>query len=117
MPVAGNDLGGDVLPRQAECLHHPRLDRRRNRRIAADRARELADRELLERVLQPLDISLGLEGEARELQPESRWLSMDTMGPPDAEGVGELLRAGDERVAIGPRAVQDDRSGLGELQR
>ena len=114
--VAWDDLGRDVLGAQPEALHHRRLDRGRDRGVGADRARELADRGLLEGTAQALEVAVGLEGKAGEPQPEGRRLGVDAMRAPDAERVGVLARLRDQRVAIGSRAVTEDRPGLDQLQ-
>ena len=117
MPVAGDDLGGDVLALQAEPLHHPGLDRGGHRGVGPDRARELAVGELLEGVLEPLQVAVGLEGEPGEPEPEGRRLGVDAVGAADAEGVALLDRPLDQGIAVGAGAGEQDRSRLLELQR
>ena len=116
MAVARHDLGGHVLTAEPEPLHHPRLDRRRNRGVGADRAGELAEGELLEGVAEPRQVAVGLEGEAGQLQPEGRRLGVDAVGAADAEGVAIVEGAPHQGVAVGGRAVQQDQPGLGDLQ-
>ena len=102
--VARHDLRGDVLAAQAESLHHPRLDRGRDRGVGADRAGELADRELLEGGGEPRQVAVGLEGEAGEAQSEGGRLGVDAVGAADAERVALLQRPLDQRVAVSPGA-------------
>ena len=103
--------------RQPQPLHHPRLDRGRDRGVGADRAGELADRELLEGVGEPRQVAVGLEGEARQAQAEGGRLGVDPVGAADAERVALLERAVDQRVAVGAGAGEDDLARLAQLQR
>ena len=109
--VAGDDLGGDVLALQAELLHHPRLDRGRDRGVGADRARELAEAQLREGFFEPLQVAVGLEGEAGEPQAEAGRLGVDAVGAADAERVAVLERPLDQRVAVVAGAGEDDLAG------
>ena len=110
--VARHDLGGDVLAPQPEPLHHPRLDRGRNRGVGADRAGELAEGELVEGRLEAREVAVGLEGEARQPQAEGGRLGVDAVGAADAERVAMLQRPLDQGVAVGARAGDDDLAGL-----
>ena len=117
MAVARHDLGGDVLAPQPQPLHHPRLDRGRDRGVGADGARELAEGELRESVLETGDVAVGLEGEAGQPQAEGGGLGVDAVGAADAERVAVLQRPRDQGVAVGSGAGDDDLPGPAQLQR
>ena len=63
------------------------------------------------------EVAVGLEREAGEPEPERGRLGVDAVRAPDAEGLRVLAGAGDQRVAVGGRALDEDRARLDELQR
>ena len=77
----------------------------------------LPTRELREGLLQPVEVAVGLEGEAGEPQPEGGRLGVDAVGAADAEGVAVLERPLDQRVAVGAGAGDDDLARPPQLQR
>ena len=70
-----------------------------------------------ERPLQALGVAMGLEGEARELEPEGRRLGVDAVRAPDADGVGVLARPRRQRGDEVARARHHDRPGRLQLER
>ena len=115
--VTRHHLGGDVLGAQAEPSSAPRFDVRAERRVGAHRAGELAHRELLERVAQPVRVAAALEREAGELQAEGGRLGVHAVRAADAERALELARPGDQRRGQRVRAGHDLAPGLAQLQR
>ena len=132
MPVPLQDLRRARRRLEPQALAGDVLDLRVDRRVLADRARELADAQALERVLDPHAVPLERERPSRELQPERRRLGVDPVRPAHAErlamGLG-LLDDGTER-ALQPleqqrpgfldrdrqRRVQDIRRGEAEVE-
>ncbi len=108
VPVARNDLGRDLFALQTERLHHACFDRRRDRGVGTDRARELADRALLDRPLEPVDVAIGFEGEAGQPQAEGGRLGVDAVGTADAERVAIVESLSDQGVAVGLRTLDQD---------
>jgi len=82
--ITWHDLGGDGFRLQPKPRQNPLLELRGRGRVGADGPGERADRRLRERPLEPLCVTVGLEGVARELDAERRRLGVDAMGAPDA---------------------------------
>src|SRR3954453_7328955 len=108
MAIARDDLRRYVLGAQLERLHHPALDLRGNRRVGANCPRELAHGKALESPLEAPEVAVGLERVAGELEAERCRLGVDAVRPADAHRLAVLASAFGQRVAIGPRAVEDD---------
>ena len=115
--VARHHLRRHVLAAQPEPGQHRALHLGPVRRVGAHGARQRAHRHPLHRALEPAQIALGLEREARELHPEGGGLGLDPVRAAHAERAGVLARAPDERVAVVARAAGQDQAGLGELER
>ena len=117
MAVARDHLGRGVLAPQAERVHHPLLDRGAERGVGPHGPGELADRGALDRAAQPLQVAVGLEGEAGQAQPEGGRLGVDAVGAADAERVAVLEGAPHQGVAVGRRTSKQDDPGLLDLER
>ena len=115
--VARDDLGGDRLGGETEPLEHARLVGGIVGGVGADRARDGADRSLVEGAFEALVVALGLEGEAGELEPEGGRLGVDAVRAPGADGVGELARALGERDGVGACALEDRLARSPQLER
>ncbi len=87
VPVTGDDLGGDVLAREAQGLEDPRLELGPQRRVGADRAAQRPDTRLGEGPFEPLCVAVRLEREAGELEPERRRLGMDAVSAANRDDV------------------------------
>ena len=93
------------------------LDLRRHGRVGADRARDRADRRVGERGLEPLQVAVGLEGEAGEPEAEGGGLGVDAVRAPDAERVRVLERLVAQGVAVSASAGDDDLARVADLER
>jgi hypothetical protein len=115
--VAGDDLRRDVLALESEPGQHAPLEVGVGRRIGADRSGEGADRHLLEGRAQAAAVAIGLEREARQLDPERRRLGVHAVGATDAERARVLARAPRERRDELIRAAENDLAHGFQLQR
>jgi hypothetical protein len=97
VPVARDDLRGDVLALQPEPLEHARLELGAGRRVGPHGARHRPDGNLREGALQAQGVPVSLEREARELHAEGRRLCMHAVRPADAQRLRVLSRACDQR--------------------
>jgi hypothetical protein len=97
MTVAWDDLGRKRLCAKAKALQDVCLDVGLQGRVGADRAGELADLDLLERPHQAPGIAVALEGEASQLEAESRGLGVHAVCATCADRVPKLARPFDER--------------------
>ncbi len=113
----GIDLRGDLLARQPEAVQDARLELGTGGGVGADSARHGPDGHLGERALQAHGVAVGLEREARELDPEGRRLGVHAVGPPDAQRARVLARARDERRGERASAGDDHLAGRAQLQR
>ena len=85
VPVARDDLRGDVLALDVQTLQHARLELGARRRVRPHRAGDRADDHLRERALQAQRVAVRLEREPRELHAEGRRLGVNPMRAPDAQ--------------------------------
>src|SRR4051794_26906950 len=96
MPVAGDHLRRDRIRLESEALAGDALDLGVDRRVGADRARELADAAAGER---PLDTAAGaveLERPTGELPAERGRLGVDAVRAADADRPAMLLGERDD---------------------
>ena len=96
---------------------HALLEVGRRRRVGPDRARQRADRRLLERPLEPPQVALGLEGEPGELDPERGRLGVDPVGAARAQRVRVLAGLGGELLHEPPRVGQHELADAAKLER
>ena len=87
MPVARDDLGRDRLGLEAELFRDIGFDPRVDIGEGADRAGNLAGRDLLARGDEALAVAGELGVMAGELQPKRRRLGMDAVAAPDRRRV------------------------------
>ena len=87
MTITGDHLGRDVLPPKAQPVEHGGLELGAVGRVRPDRTRERPHRHALGGSLQPDQVSVRLEGEAREFHAERRWLGMHSVRAADADRV------------------------------
>src|SRR5271154_3234775 len=115
--VTRDHLGGDVLARQSQPLKDTRLEVRARRRVGADLARHRADRRLSKGALQARGVAIGLEGEARELDPERGRLGVNAMCSSDGQRLGVFAGSCGERrhPCVGARDYH--LAGRAQLQR
>ena len=117
VPVALDDLRRRRLGLEPEPLAGDALDLGIDRRVVADRARELADAHALERPREPAPGAVELEGPDRELEAERRRLGVDAVRAADRQRQAVLLRAlhdGGERP-VDP--LEDQLARLPDLER
>ena len=115
--VALDDLRRRRRRLQPEALARDPLDLGVDRRVLADGAGELADAHAFERARDARARAVELERPDRELQPERRRLGVDAVRAADAERQPVLLRARDDRRERAVEAVEQQRSGLLDLER
>ena len=91
----------------------------RSAAYCADRARELADAQPVERMLEPHAVALERERPAGELQPERRRLGVDAVCAPHAERLAVLLCARDDGAERALEPSQHERARVldGERER
>ena len=130
--IALDHLGGNRRGAQSELLAHVGLHLRREMRMGPHRAGELAHRDDVADVLQPLQAAAELLVHQRQLQSKGRGLAMNAMAAADAGRelmlVGaasdhreEFLDVGDEQVGRlhhlhGKGGVDDVAAGQAEVQ-
>src|SRR4051794_23201354 len=79
MAVALNDLAGDWFDTQAHLLADELLDMWRHRCMRSHRARNLAHRDLLQRVGEALLMALQLVHPEGQFEAKGDWLGMNAM--------------------------------------
>ena len=114
VPVAGHDLGGDVLAVETERGERGRLHARIGVRVRPDGARELPDPHAVEGRLQADTLAAHLGHPPEQLQAEGGRLGVDAVGAADDGRVPELLGADGrgrlDGIAL-PRAAARRRRG------
>ena len=117
MSVALQDLGRARRRLEAQTLARDPLDLGVDRRVLADRARELAHPQAVERMLDPQAVPVECERPAGELQPERRGLRMHTMRAAHAERFPMCLRLVDDDVERALDALEHERARFLDCER
>jgi hypothetical protein len=115
--VTGDDLGGDRLALQTQTREHARLEVRGGRRVGSDGPAHRSHLGLGEGALQTLEVALGLEGEAGELDPERRRLGVDAVRASRTQRVDVLMSARGEHLDEALRVGEQQRRDVAQLQR
>ena len=100
---------------ETEVLAHVLLDKRVNGAVRAHRAGNRAERDVLTRVDEAVEVALELPGPAAELHAERHGLGMDAMGATHAQGIALLERTAATDLAELAYVLNDDVRGLNKL--
>ena len=117
VPVALDDLGADRVGMEPELGKDLRLDVGPEMAVRPDRPRDLAGRDLVDRLREPAPPAVDLERPAGELQPERDRLRVDAVGPAHHQRVRLAPGAGDERRQEAVGGAEQEPAGVAELER
>ena len=117
MPIALEDLRRARCRLEPEGLAGDALHLGCDRRVGADGARELSDREPGEGMLEARAVPFELEHPAEELQAERGRLGVHPVRAPDGHRVAVLLGPSDDYVRGPDEPVADERAGALDRER